>query len=65
MILRFLKNLKCDEAPRSKLRGIKRNYGVANPSSLSHRWWASFAVVRFAIHPCNKLQAILAKPNKT
>jgi len=24
----------------------------------------SFAVVRFAIHPCNKLQGILAKPNK-
>ena len=23
-----------NEAPRSKLRGINRNYGVANPSSL-------------------------------
>jgi hypothetical protein len=32
LIIRF--GQQPNEAPRSKLRGIKRNYGVANPSSL-------------------------------
>jgi hypothetical protein len=53
-----------NEAPRSKLRGIKQNYGAANPSSQARRRQASFAVVRLTNHPCSKLQGILAKPNK-
>jgi hypothetical protein len=42
----------------------KRNYGVANPASQARRRRASFIVVHLAIHPCNKLQDILAKTNE-
>jgi hypothetical protein len=49
-----------DEAPRSKLRGIKAELRHSQPGFAVK----SFAVVRPAIHPCSKLQGILAKANK-
>jgi len=49
-----------NEAPRSKLRGIKSEFAEANPPSLF-----KLRRVRPAIHPCSKLQGILAKANKT
>jgi len=48
-----------DEPPRSKLRGIKGEFAEANPPSLF-----KLRRVRPAIHPCSKLQGILAKANK-
>ena len=48
-----------NEAPRSKLRGIKAEFAEANPPSLF-----KLRRVRPAIHPCSKLQGILAKANK-
>ena len=48
-----------NEAPRSKLRGIKSEFAEANPPSLF-----KLRRVRPAIHPCSKLQGILAKANK-
>ena len=50
-----------DEAPRSKLRGIKAELRRSQPVFAL----AGFAAVRPAIHPCSKLQGILAKANKT
>ena len=47
-----------DEAPCSKLYGIKRNCAEANPPSLYE-----LRRGRLAIHPCSKLQGILAKAN--
>jgi len=43
-----------------KLRGIKAKLRRSQPGFAL----TSFAVVRLAIHPCNKLQGILAKMNK-
>ena len=48
-----------NEAPCSKLHGIKRNCAEANPPSLYE-----LRRGRPAIHPCSKLQGILAKANK-
>jgi hypothetical protein len=48
-----------NEAPCSKLQGIKRNCAEANPPSLYE-----LRRGRLAIHPCSKLQGILAKANK-
>jgi len=48
-----------NEAPRSKLRGIKAKFAEANPPSLSRA-----SARRLTIHPCSKLQGILAKANK-
>ena len=48
-----------NEAPCSKLQGIKRNCAEANPPSL----W-ELRRGRLAIHPCSKLQGIPAKANK-
>ena len=48
-----------NEPPRSKLRGIKVEFAEANPPSLF-----ILRRVRPAIHPCSKLQGILAKANK-
>jgi hypothetical protein len=48
-----------DEAPCSKLQGIKRNCAEAYPPSLYE-----LRRGRLAIHPCSKLQGILAKANK-
>jgi len=53
--LKFKKN----EAPRSKLRGIKRN--SPKPTRLRSE---GLRRVHLAIHPCSKLQGILAKANK-
>ena len=49
-----------NEAPRSKLRGIKAKLWRSQPGFAL----TSFAMVRLAIHPYNKLQGILAKTNK-
>jgi hypothetical protein len=51
--------IQTNEAPRSKLRGIKSEFAEANPPSLF-----KLRRVRPAIHPCSKLQGILAKANK-
>ena len=48
-----------NEAPCSKLQGIKRNCAEANPPSLYELRRGGLA-----IHPCSKLQGILAKANK-
>ena len=48
------------EAPRSTLRGIKAEFRRSQPGSALK----SFAADRPAIHPCSKLQGILAKANK-
>jgi len=48
-----------NEAPRSKLRGIKAEFAEANPPLLF-----KLRRVRPVIHPCSKLQGILAKANK-
>ena len=48
------------EAPRSKLRGIKAELRRSQPVFAL----TSFDAVRPAIHPCSKLQGILAKANK-
>jgi hypothetical protein len=48
-----------DEAPRSKLRGIKAELRRSLPAFALK----SFGAVRHAIHPCSKLQGILAKAN--
>jgi len=50
-----------NEAPRSKLRGIKAKLRRSQPAFALK----SFGAVRHAIHPCSKLQGILAKANKT
>jgi hypothetical protein len=50
-----------NEAPRSKLRRI----GAKLRRSRHVFALRSFAAVRLAIHPCSKLQGILAKTNKT
>ena len=47
-----------NEAPRSKLRGIQAEFAEANPPS--HEAPAG----HLAIHPCSKLERILAKANK-
>ena len=49
-----------NEAPRSKLRGIKAKLRRSQPAFALK----SFGAVRHAIHPCSKLQGILAKANK-
>jgi hypothetical protein len=49
-----------NEAPRSKLRGIKAELRRSQPAFALK----SFGAVRHAIHPCSKLQGILAKANK-
>ena len=49
-----------NEAPRSKLRGIKAELRRSQPAFALK----SFDAVRHAIHPCSKLQGILAKANK-
>ena len=46
-----------NEAPRSKLRGIKAELLRSQPAFALK----SFGAVRHAIHPCSKLQGILAK----
>ena len=51
--------METNEAPCSKLHGIKRNCAEANPPSLYE-----LRRGRLAIHPCSKLQGILAKANK-
>jgi len=48
-----------NEAPRSKLRGIS---GIA--SKLTRLRSLSYGAVHLTIHPCSKLQGILAKANK-
>jgi len=48
------------EAPRSKLRGIKAKLRRSQPVFALE----GFDAVRPAIHPCSKLQGILAKANK-
>jgi len=49
-----------NKAPRSKLRGIKAELRRSQPVFAL----AGFDAVRPAIHPCSKLQGILAKANK-
>jgi len=51
---------KCNEAPHSKLRGIKAELRRSQPVFAL----PGFDAVRPAIHPCSKLQRILAKANK-
>jgi hypothetical protein len=50
-----------NEAPRSKLRGIKAKLRRSQPVFALE----GFDAVRPAIHPCSKLQGILAMANKT
>ncbi len=50
-----------NEAPRSKLRGIKAELRRSQPVFAL----TSFDAVRPAIHSCSKLQDILAKANKS
>jgi hypothetical protein len=49
-----------NEAPRSKLRGIKAELRRSQPAFALK----NFGAVRHAIHPYSKLQGILAKANK-
>jgi len=55
------KLIKKNEAPHSKLRGIKAKLRRSQPVFALE----GFDAVRPAIHPCSKLQGILAKANKT
>jgi len=49
-----------NEAPRSKVRGIKAELRRSQPVFAL----VGFDAVRPAIHPCSKLRGILAKANK-
>ena len=51
---------KKNEAPRSELQGIKAELQPSLPAFAL----MSFGAVRHAIHPCSKLQGILAEANK-